>query len=348
MRKCPKCGTELPDEALFCNECGEKLPSPAVEEKKEETPDNKTSETSSETSSTATEKAPENSAAATTAETAATSSAASGTEGSYTAPIDNSVLAKAKEESKNSNVGIIAVAVIGVLAVALIIILICNSGGYKTPIKNLVNNFNKGNTDVVEYLSCVAPGFAVDLYKDVYGIMRSADKDVIQDFDDAVADGFKDLFDDTADAYGDDYELSYEIRDAERLDDRDIKDIEDAYEDLFDMIDDNIDYEDEDIYEDLADALEDEADISLSSSQIRKLQNAVESFMKNLENFKVQDAYEVKVRLVMEGEDDSYKETISFYVIKVNGDWFIDPNSFLSAIGEGSLSTNLYGLLWYL
>lgn len=206
----------------------------------------------------------------------------------------------------------------------------------------------EGNTEVSDYLSCVAPGFAVDLYQDVYGIIRSADKDAIEDFDDAVTETFEDLFDDAADEFGDDYKLSFEIRDAERLDDRDIKDIEDAYEDLFDMIDDNIDYEDEDIYEDLADELEDSADISLSSSQVRKLQSSVESFMKSLENFKVQDAYEVKVRIVMEGEDDNYKETLTFYVIKVNGDWFIDPNSFLSAMGEGSLSGNLNSLLWYL
>lgn len=359
MRKCPKCGTELPDEALFCNECGERLPSPAAEEKAEkkaeENEDDKkeaasgdttASEASTETVNKAPESsaAPETPAAETTTETAA---ATSGASASYTAPSDNSVLTKAQTESKNSNVGRIAVAAVGALVVLLIIILVCNSGGYKSPIKDLVRNFNNRNTDVTDYLSCVAPAFATDLYKDVYGIIRSADKDAVADFDDEVVKELEDYYDDIADTFGDDFKLTFEFRDAERLDDRDIKDIEDLYEDLFDLIDDNIDYEDEDIYEELAESLDDDFDISLKDSQIRKLQNAVESFMGHLENFKIQDAYEVKLRLELKGEDDSEKETITIIVIKAGGDWFIEPNSLLEAMGEGSLSSALYGLMWY-
>lgn len=343
MRKCPKCGTELPDEAMFCNECGEKLPSPAAEEKKEETSDDKSA---SEPSA----KAPETSAASETSAPDAAASADSGTSGSYTAPADNSVLAKALTESKNSNIGIIAVAGIAVLALILIVVLLSSllGGGYKAPLKKLVNNFNKQSTNVESYLSCVAPGFAVDLYKDIYGIIKSADKDVIEDFDEAIADAFEDFYDSAEDAVGDHFKMTYEIRDAERLSDRDIKDLQDEYEDLFDLIDDNFDYEDKDTYEDFAEDLEDYADISLSSSQIRKLQSSVESFMRSLENFKIQDAYEVKIRLEVKGEDDSEKETITVYVIKVNGDWFIEPDSLLRAMGEGSLYGNMTGLMWYL
>lgn len=360
MRKCPKCGAELPDEALFCNECGEKLPSPDAEtknEQKETSSDDKTTAEASvkepETSAKATESsaASETSAKAAEPSTAdasaagAASPAAPESAGSYTAPIDNSVLAKAQADSKNSNIGIIAVGGVILVALILVIALLLNSGGYETPIKKLVNNFNKGTADVETYLSYVAPGFVVDLYHDVYSIMKSADKDAVADFDEAVADGFEDFFDDCADDYGDDYKMTYEIRDAERLDDRDIKDIEDIYEDLFDLIDDNIDYDDEDIYEELADNLEDYYDISLSKSQIRKLQSVIGSFMDELEDFKIQDAYEVKIRLELKGEDDSEKTTITVYVIKVDGDWFIEPNSLMTAMGEGSLASNLY---WYL
>lgn len=350
MRKCPKCGAELPDEALFCNECGEKLPSPVVEEKKDETADDKTtSEPAAKApeTSAATEAASETKA---TTEADASSATASGMSSSYTAPIDNSVLAKAQAESKNSNIGIITVAAVVLLAVILLVVLLSNllGGGYKSPLNRLRNNINKQSADVESYLSCIAPGFAVNLYKDVYGIIKSADKDAIEDFNDALAEEFEDFYDDLADEYGDDFKLTYEIKDEEHLDSRDIKDIEEIYEDLFDLIDDNIDYEDEDIYEDLADALDDSADISLKDSQIRKLQNAVESFMGELEDFKIQDAYEVKVRFEIKGEDGSDKTTATFYIIKVNGDWFIEPNSFLSAMGEGSLSSNMYGLLWYL
>lgn len=374
MRKCPKCGTELPDEALFCNECGEKLPSPVAEEKKEETPDNKTAsesaEKAQETTDAAAEKVQEATVTATDKASDAANAAAEKTPeatgadaekapeaadtasgmASYTAPIDNSVLAKAQKESKNSNIGIIAVAAIGVLAVILLVVLLSNwfGGGYKAPLNRLRNNFNKQSTSVESYLSCFAPGYAVTLYKDVYGIFKSADKDAVKDFDELVADAFEDFYEDAADEYGDDFKLTLEFKSADHLKDRDIKEIEEFYEDLFDSIEDDFDYEDEDTYEDLADDLDDYYDISLSKSQVRKLQSAVESFMRKFENFDIQDAYEVKVRFVIEGEDGSDKETVKFYIIKVNGDWFIEPNSFLSAIGAGSLSSNMYGLLWSL
>ena len=325
MKTCPKCGNQLPDDAAFCNNCGEKMTAPAAD------------------------------AAATTAENVAPvpvpapagdNTASTNNNG---APVNNATLEAAQQKSKNSQIGIIAVAAAAVILVVILIVVLSSAlgGGYKAPIKNLVNNFNRGNTNVEDYLSCVAPKFAVSTYSDVYDLIKSVDKDVIEDFDEEVKDSFEEFFDEAEDTFGKDYRLSYEIKDAERLDKDEIEDLQEVYEDLFDMIDDNIDYEDEDIYEDLADELEDYYDLELSNSQITKLRKIVISFMDNLDNFKIQDAYEVKLKLVIEGKDDSEKTTVTIYVIKVNGQWFIDPNSLMSSMGGSSITSTLSSLLWY-
>lgn len=346
MKTCPKCGTQVPDDAAFCNNCGENMKdvAPAEEKAAETAGDSKDTKESSEKKEAAETKE-------TAAQAPASDTATESASGSVTAtPVGNATLDAAKEKNKNKNIGILAVVGGAVIVLIILIALLASAlgGGYKGPIKTLVKNLNRGNTKVESYLSCVLPGFAVDAYSDIYSLMRSADKDAVADFDDDVADLFEDMFDDFADEYGDNYKITYEIRDAERLSSRDIKDIEDEYEDLFDTIDSLIDWEDEDFYEDLADELDDYYDIELSSSQVRKLQKIVESFMKSLDNIKIQDAYEVEVKLTIQGEDGKDTEKITFYVIKVNGKWIIDINSLFSSMGGGSLSGNLYWMLLYM
>ena len=368
MKTCPKCGTQVPDDAAFCNNCGENLKdvSPAEEKAPETTADTKESSETKEATETkkaddtkkaeevkeATESTPATDAAsAVTGSTSGSFNASpADTSASYTAPIGNATLDAAKEKNRNKNIGIIAVLCAAFVVLIILIALLSSAlgGGYKGPIKTLINNINRGNTKVESYLSCVLPGFAVDTYSDIYSLMRSVDKDAVEDFDDDLLDLFEDMFDELADEYGDDYKITYEIRDAEHLDSRDIKDIEDEYEDLFDLIDGLIDWEDEDFYEDLADDLEDYYDIELSSSQIKKLQKIVENFMNSLENMKIQDAYEVEVKLTIQGKDGKDNQKITFYVIKVNGKWIIDINSLFSSMGGGSLSSNLYWMLLYM
>lgn len=344
MRKCPKCGTEVPGSAAFCNNCGENMSGvPLVnDETSDKADDAKDSKESTDA------KADTDTTAAPASEPSNASSADTSVSGA--APVGNAILDAAKEKNKNKNIGILAVACGAVIVLILLIALFASAlgGGYKGPIKTLINNLNRGNTKVESYLSCVLPGFAVDAYSDIYSLMRSVDKDAVADYDDDLLDAFEDAFDDLADEYGDNYKITYEIRDAERLSSRDIKDIEDAYEDLFDTIDSLIDWEDEDFYEDLADDLEDYYDLELSNSQIKKLQKIVENFMNSLENMKIQDAYEVEVKLTIQGEDGKDTQKITFYVIKVNGKWIIDINSLFGAMGGGSLAGNLYWMLLYM
>lgn len=353
MKTCPKCGTQVPDDAAFCNNCGENMKdvAPAAEEKAtEKAKDTEKAEDAKDSKDSAESKDTPAASDVTGSVSGSVNAAPADAGTSNTVPVGNATLDAAKEKNRNKNIGILAVVCGAIIVLILLIALFASAlgGGYKGPIKTLINNLNRGNTKVESYLSCVLPGFAVDAYSDIYSLMRSADKDAVEDYDDDLLDAFEDMFDDMADEYGDDYKITYEIRDAERLDSRDIKDIEDEYEDLFDTIDALIDWEDEDFYEDFADDLEDYYDIELSSSQVKKLQKIVENFMNSLENMKIQDAYEVEVKLTIQGEDGKDTQKITFYVIKVNGKWIIDINSLFSAMGGGSLSGNLYWMLLYM
>lgn len=127
MKKCPKCGVELPDEAAFCNNCGENLSAkPADEnaEPKKEEP--------------------------------------------VVAPVseNNQVLENAKEENKNTKIGILAVGGVAALLVLIILIVIISSvsGGPKGAIKAQMKAFQKG--DVKALYGSALPASALDDYFD--------------------------------------------------------------------------------------------------------------------------------------------------------------------------------------
>lgn len=283
MKSCPKCGVQLPDEAVFCNNCGANLaadPQPMPTPQAPITPE----------------------------------------------PVNNATLESAKEKNKNTKVGLIAIIAGAAVFLILLIVFVASllGGGYKTPIKQLINNMNKHSMDVDSYIECFAPGYVVTAYNDVIAVFNGTDFG--DDFADEMNDTFERMYDHLEDEYGDDYRVSFEVKKAEHMDDDDIEDLEEYWTDLYDSLDD-MDLTDDDTYEDLQEELEDYYDTDLTDSDIKKLQKAITSFMKDFKNFHIQDAYEVKIKLSIEGDDGDDSDTITLNVIKVNGNWFIDPFS---------------------
>ena len=89
--------------------------------------------------------------------------------------------------------------------------------------------------------------------------------------------------------------------------------------------------DDEDTWEDIADYLDDEYDTELKPEKAVKLGD---NLLKKLDNFKITEGYEVKVKVSIEGKSNKDSTTMSANVIKAGGQWFIDPLSF----SEGGIS----------
>lgn len=290
MKKCPKCSAELPDEAVFCNNCGANL-------------NEEVSETTDATEEVKEEVIEE--------------------------PINNETLEDAKVQAKNTTVGLIAVVAAAAVALIILICILASAlgGGYKKPIKTIVANLNRQNTNVTSYLECFAPKFVVTAYDDFYSIIKSTSKDAVEDLDDEIADLFDEMFDDLEDTYGDDYRITIEYKKVEKLDKDDLEDIEDAYSDISDMLAD-ADIDDDDFFEDLSDELDDEYGDEISDKNIDKLVKIGERLVDGFDDVNITAGYSVKLKVTIKGEDDKDSETIEFNVIKVNGKWIIDVTSY--------------------
>lgn len=289
MKLCPKCNAELPDGAAFCNNCGANL---------SESPQDATSENAS---------------------------------ASYTdAPINNATLEEAVQKNKNTRVGIIASIVAAAIVLIVIIIIIStnvSSGSYKTPIKQLVKNMNAGNTKVESYMECVYPDFVINTYSDLHKLAKKAMPDQTDSYDKDIIYSFEDTYADFKDEYGKKYKVTYEIREADKMSDHDLRDLEDVYELAYDMLEDSCDFNDEAFYDDFAKSLEETYKVKIDKNDKKQMQKIMKSFMKDFRNVKIQAGYEVEVKMSIEGPDGHDSDKFTIYVVKIDGKWIIDPSS---------------------
>ena len=244
----------------------------------------------------------------------------------------------AEEPKKNKKTGLFMIigGVAACLVIALVVVLVLVlGGGYKQPVNKLVSLVNSKSMDVNAYMACVAPSFVPETYKEALTLIKGGDAK--SELDDAIKDAFDDAFDSLEDEFGKDWKVSVEWKKNKKLSDKDIEDLQGNYDSLTKMLS-KADLDDEDTWEDIADMLDDEYDSELNTAKAVK---AAENLLKKMENFKITEGYEVKVKVTISGKKNSESETMEANVVKANGKWFIDPLSF----SEGGVSLSNYTYL---
>lgn len=204
---CGKCGAQLNDNATFCTNCG----SPVQQAGQPQAQQNAAPAFNSDAM-----------------KNAAANAQAKISDGFNTAKDTVSTAVKTGDKKTLFIVGGIGVAIL-----VVIIILLCllfGGGSYKTPLDNFVKACEDGDGDALKDL---LPGDFIDIIEDSKLLKKQFD------FDDMA----EDVKDDLEDEYGKKIKVSYKINDKEKLDEDELEDIEDTYNNYFaGLLDDDEEY----------------------------------------------------------------------------------------------------------
>lgn len=329
MKTCLKCGAQLPDDAIFCNSCGEKLPENdgQINLAKNDAPAEKTANSKAANNNTP------NNDASVNVNPAPAPNPAPNNNVQADFPTNNETLNNAKKQTKQKLIGLVAVVLAVLILVILVASLILGSSSYKKPIKDLVNAVNKRSTKIESYAGSFLPSFGLTALNDTMKLVKSKAPDAYKEFDEELTDRINEMYEDLADTYGDNFKVSVEYKDAQKIekDSREWNEIEDAWTNLYFMLE-KAKIDDDDLYDDIADDLEDEYDVSFSDKDIDKMEKIGENLLDKVDTAKIEEAYKIKIKVTIKGSEDDDSEKIDFYVVKINGKWIIDPASNLGAL----------------
>lgn len=289
MARCPKCGKEVTNETQkFCDGCGAPLQenlatgeTPVVEE----TPVAPVPQT--------------------------------------TSGFDfNAILEKVKSGDKKA-IGI----VVGAIAVVVVVVLLLGSllfggGNYMDPLNAYMKAMNSRNGEYLEVETVLSGDKLGKIQRDLMNAYLEVDAEYYYDysFEDRIDDGtdYLDDFYDNADDEYEDWKITFEKKDAEKLD-------KDEREDMTESMNDSF----SDYLDDLEDMLEDDDDLEAFADNYDIDEDEAETIIKEMIKYckffadgNVQDAYEVKGKFIIESEDGTLEtDTVELRFVKINGSW---------------------------
>lgn len=246
---------------------------------------------------------------------------------------------KAKKDN-NSLIGIIVVAVVALLVIFLGVKLF--GSNYKTPLKKAVKAVNRQTTDITDYMGAL-PKFVKSAYKDGISLVGDLDKDAKKEAEAQIKDTLNDFYESLEDEYGKNVKLSFKVKEKEKLDKDELKDIQSSYSGIVDMFETlGMDLTDKDTYTELLE------DSDLSKSDIKKVANFGKSLAKDLKNVKISDGYLLTVDITIKGKDDKDTlEDVELYVVKMNGKWCIEAFSALQTVTGESINGIISDIIRY-
>lgn len=325
MAFCPNCGNGIPEGSTdkFCSSCGH----PLQENVNPETTEKKENEINTEEIK----------------------------EAAKNVSVDEIIT-----QAKSGNKKVIGIAIGAVAAVIVLFILIGSlfGGNYMDPVNAYMKAINDRETDYTIVTTALLGDKVSEKSQKVTGLFIDAEAELWEDYtyEDVIKDSseeYEDCYDNIDDEF-ESWSISFEEKNAEKLDKDDLEDMAEDFDDDF-----------SDAYDDLQDQLEDEDDIeefadsyNIDEDEAKKIMQAQLEFLEMFVDCKVQDGYEVKGKFIIEADGDTYEtDTIKFTVIKVNGSWiymgsddyisFEDDDDYLFYKLTNSLNTSGVGTMGY-
>lgn len=226
--------------------------------------------------------------------------------------------AEATKEGKKGK-GSMVLGVVVLAIIAFVVVIVLTSKPYMKSIDNYVALINEKCTDYRELQYTLMADSRVKLAKKYAEAMMAQDS--YEDNLEYREESLEKFYDMCEDEF-EEWTLTYELKDKEKLDKDVLEKLQKSYEDYYE---DNI----EDLMEEWTDRLEDDDELEdyaddndISEKEAEAICKARIAYYKDYAKVKITDGYEVKLKLIVKGEDDEYKSnTFKARIIKMNGDW---------------------------
>ena len=228
--------------------------------------------------------------------------------------MEDAVTPPQKGKNTGKLIAIIGAGVVVVAAVVAVIVMVLGSKGYEKRVENYLDFYATKETDVEKFFAYANMDMlgtdkefevykiAVDTILDEEGSGSSyyGESFAYDDFEEYYEDHIDRLYEDMEDAFGD-WELTYEIKSSKELSKKEIKELQKRWENHIEGLEDEMEGYDFD---------KDDEEI-------------IEEYFDDLSDVKIEEAYSVKVKIKIDGDDNSLKETYEFTVANVDGNWVI-------------------------